>query len=300
MDVEYSRYNNELNTISRYYAEASELGQQIIKWKNAFKAICSTNRLGLIDSLSTPTTLQSVMVVVGKTVMFVDELCLMDFGNHDASERKNIEAKKKLQEEAKRIYPNPNEDNKLNCQLNDVYHISDIEDITNSTHRNDDNEFIIKQDRGRPTYIFTSPKRDAIMHAIRSSKARYQIAKPVSVTARTISPSGVPGLCIPANNSTFIEQLSGRLAVSETGLTLEFLSEFFVGFYKSNTSQKHLCLQYMAPWLLNLALYYRNGSEHQPHLKKTRDIIKNLIYMTTKEPELYTAILSRVWSTLKG
>ncbi|CAG8520644.1 15640_t:CDS:10, partial [Funneliformis caledonium] len=34
----------------------------------------------------------------------------------------------------------------LSCQLNDVYHISDIEDITNSTHRNDDNEFIIKQD----------------------------------------------------------------------------------------------------------------------------------------------------------
>ncbi|CAG8696670.1 5170_t:CDS:2, partial [Funneliformis mosseae] len=83
MDVEYARYNNELNTISRY-AEASELGQQIIKWKNAFKAMGKT-----------------VTFVVGKTVMFVDELCLMDFGNHDASERKNIEAKKKLQEEAK-------------------------------------------------------------------------------------------------------------------------------------------------------------------------------------------------------
>ncbi|CAI2169037.1 10253_t:CDS:10, partial [Funneliformis geosporum] len=188
----------------------------------------------------------------------------------------------------------------LNCQLNDVYHISDIEDITSSTHRNDDNEFFIKQDRGRPTYVFSSPKRDAIMSAIRSLKARYQIAQPVSVTARTISPSGVPGLCIPANNSTFIVQLSERLAVSETGLTLEFLTEFFVGFYKSNTPQKHLCLQYMAPWLPNLALYYRHGSEHQPHLNKTREIIRHLIFMTTKEPELYTAIQSRVWSTLKG
>ncbi|CAG8763409.1 11852_t:CDS:2, partial [Funneliformis caledonium] len=92
MDVEYARYKNELNTISRYYAKASEL-------------VCFTNCLGPIDSLSTPTTLQSVMVVVGKTVMFVDELYLMDFGNHDALikifERKNIEAKKKLQEEAK-------------------------------------------------------------------------------------------------------------------------------------------------------------------------------------------------------
>lgn len=91
------------------------------------------------------------------------------------------------------------------------------------------------------------------------------------------------GLCIPANNSTFIVQLSERLAVSETGLTLEFLSEFFVGFYKSNTPQKHLCLQYMAPWLPNLALYYRNGAEF---INKTKDIIRNLIDMTTKEPEV--------------
>ncbi|CAG8751458.1 13179_t:CDS:2, partial [Funneliformis caledonium] len=52
----------------------------------------------------------------GKTVMFVDELCLMDFGNHDAreikrslaiknfwklvAERNNIEAKERLQEES--------------------------------------------------------------------------------------------------------------------------------------------------------------------------------------------------------
>ncbi|CAI2189448.1 18641_t:CDS:2, partial [Funneliformis geosporum] len=94
MIVEYARYKNELNTISRYYTEASEFG--------------------------TPTTLRSVMIVVGKTVMFVDELCVMDFGNHDARERcefdskqssvikgfwklivegNNIEAKKKLQED---------------------------------------------------------------------------------------------------------------------------------------------------------------------------------------------------------
>jgi hypothetical protein len=94
------------------------------------------------------------------------------------------------------------------------------------------------------------------------------------------------GLCIPANNSTFIIQLSDKLAISETGLTLEFLTEFFVGFYKSSTPQKHLCLQYMAPWLSNLALYYRNGAEH---IAKTKVIIKNLIEMTTKEPEVLYA-----------
>ncbi|RGB37714.1 hypothetical protein C1646_638789 [Rhizophagus diaphanus] len=232
----------------------------------------------------------------------------------------------------------------LSCQLNDVYHISEIEDITKSTHRNDDQEFIIKQDRGRPVYALSSQKREVIIQEIKSSKARYQIEKPsTTILERTsLSPSSVPGtllnmsllnigsddpnlrlasydllvalslnfnfdvgkqllsakgLCIPANNSTFIVQLSERLAVSETGLTLEFLSEFFVGFYKSSTPQKHLCLQYMAPWLPNLALYYRSGAEH---IIRTKDIIRNLIDMTTKEPELYTAIQSNVWNILKG
>ncbi|GBC02045.1 hypothetical protein RclHR1_04420015, partial [Rhizophagus clarus] len=232
----------------------------------------------------------------------------------------------------------------LSCQLNDVYHISEIEDVTKSTHRNDDQEFIIKQDRGRPVYALSSQKRDIIIQAIKSSKDRYQIAKPSTAIPErsSLSPSSVPGtllnmsllnigsddpnlrlasydllvalslnfnfdvgkqllsakgLCIPANNSTFIVQLSEKLAISETGLTLEFLSEFFVGFNKSSTPQKHLCLQYMAPWLPNLALYYRNSADH---IAKTKGIIKDLIEMTTKEPELYTAIQSNVWNTLKG
>ncbi|CAG8757798.1 12136_t:CDS:2, partial [Funneliformis caledonium] len=61
-------------------------------------------------------------------------------------------------------------------------------------------------------------------------KERYQITKPVSIIARTISPSGMPGtlakgLCIPANNSKFIEQLSRRLAVFETGISPEGILE---------------------------------------------------------------------------
>ena len=35
--TEYNRYNNELNTISKHYAEMSEMGQKIAKWKGAFK-----------------------------------------------------------------------------------------------------------------------------------------------------------------------------------------------------------------------------------------------------------------------
>ncbi|CAG8805184.1 27500_t:CDS:2, partial [Racocetra persica] len=35
--TEYNRYNNELNTISKHYAEMSKIEQKIAKWKGAFK-----------------------------------------------------------------------------------------------------------------------------------------------------------------------------------------------------------------------------------------------------------------------
>ncbi|CAI2172941.1 5991_t:CDS:10 [Funneliformis geosporum] len=233
--------------------------------------------------------------------------------------------------------------NGLSCQLNDVYHISEIEDINISSHKNDDNEFTIKQDRGRPPLIFTSPKREAIMTTIRSSKARYQIARPTNITERVIRPSDVPGtllnmallnigsddpnlrlaaynllvalsaifnfdvggqllgakgLCIPANNTSFVVGLSERLANSVPQLTPDFLCEFFVGFNKSSTPLKHLCLQYMAPWLFNLTQFTRSGADSQRNINKTREIIRNLIELTTKETEMYTAVQSKIWNTL--
>ncbi|RIB13611.1 hypothetical protein C2G38_1974674 [Gigaspora rosea] len=232
--------------------------------------------------------------------------------------------------------------NGLSCYLNDVYHISEIEDVVLSSHRHDD-EFIIKQDLGKPTLAFTSQKKEAIIQAIRSSKARYQIAKPTNITERVIRPNDVPGtllnmallnigsddanlrlaaynllvalslifnfdvggqllaakgLCIPANNTNFVVALSERLAQSEPHLTQDFLSEFFVGFNKSNTPLKHLCLQYMAPWLSNLAYFSRNGADNQNQSEKTKEIIKNLIELTAKENEMYSAIQSKIWQPL--
>ncbi|KAG9291425.1 hypothetical protein G9A89_021843 [Geosiphon pyriformis] len=227
--------------------------------------------------------------------------------------------------------------------LNDVYHISEIEDISLSSHKNDDNEFVIKQDNGRSSIAFTSPKRDQIMQAIRASKTRFQLAKPANVSERVIRPNDVPGtllnmallnigsddpnlrlaaynllvalsfifnfdvgnqllsakgLCIPANNSNFVVALSERLAMTEPHLTIEFLNEFFAGFKRSSTQLKHLCLQYMAPWLMNLAHYSRSAGENQPSIGKTREILRQLIELTTKESEMYTSVQSKIWSTL--
>lgn len=60
------------------------------------------------------------------------------------------------------------------------------------------------------------------------------------------------GLCIPSNNTIFIKSVSEKLATNEPHLTLEFLEECIQGFRVSSIELKHLCLEYMTPWLANL------------------------------------------------
>lgn len=60
------------------------------------------------------------------------------------------------------------------------------------------------------------------------------------------------GLCIPSNNTIFIKSVSEKLATNEPHLTLEFLEECIQGFQRSTIELKHLCLEYMTPWLQNL------------------------------------------------
>jgi neurofibromin 1 len=62
----------------------------------------------------------------------------------------------------------------------------------------------------------------------------------------------VSGLCIPSNNTIFIKSVSEKLATNEPHLTLEFLEECIQGFRVSTIELKHLCLEYMTPWLANL------------------------------------------------
>ena len=66
------------------------------------------------------------------------------------------------------------------------------------------------------------------------------------------SPLSPPGLCIPSNNTIFIKSVSEKLAQNEPHLTLEFLNECIQGFRQSSIEHKHLCLEYMTPWLPNL------------------------------------------------
>lgn len=62
------------------------------------------------------------------------------------------------------------------------------------------------------------------------------------------------GLCIPSNNTLFIKHISEKLAANVTRLTLEFLEECIQGCRNSSIEMKHLCLEYMTPWLPNLTM----------------------------------------------
>lgn len=107
------------------------------------------------------------------------------------------------------------------------------------------------------------------------------------------------GLCIPANDSDFIVGVSESLANSEIHMTLEFLNEAFVGFIKSNEPTKHFCLDYMAPWLRNLAIFAKSSvDDRKRNLTKTKDIIRSFIDMTVRRSELYKHIQARIWKTI--
>ncbi|KAI8974377.1 hypothetical protein BDB01DRAFT_807208 [Pilobolus umbonatus] len=106
-------------------------------------------------------------------------------------------------------------------------------------------------------------------------------------------------LCIPANSTDFIVGISETLAQSEVHLTLEFLNEAFIGLNKSNESMRQLCLNYMVPWLKNLGAYSRLfPEENKRNALKIKDVIRLLIDLTIRRPELYKYIQDKVWKTL--
>lgn len=90
-------------------------------------------------------------------------------------------------------------------------------------------------------------------------------------------------LCLPANSTGFIVNISEKLAATEPGFTLEFLSECFVGFNKSSEPLRYLCLDYMTPWLPNLALFCRGSPSD---VAKTKEVLRLLIDLTVARTDV--------------
>lgn len=106
------------------------------------------------------------------------------------------------------------------------------------------------------------------------------------------------GLCIPSNNTIFIKHLSETLAANDPHLTLEFLEECIQGFRVSTIELKHLCLEYMTPWLKNLVRFYKPNDEGGKRQKQVTQILEKLITLTIEEVEMYPSIQAKIWSTI--
>ena len=103
------------------------------------------------------------------------------------------------------------------------------------------------------------------------------------------------GLCIPSNNTIFIKQISEKLASNASFLTLEFLEECIQGFVVSSIFElKHLCLEYMTPWLVNLTKFAKHPDENKR--QKVAVILDKLISLTIQEVQMYPSIQAKVWT----
>nr|XP_037875143.1 neurofibromin isoform X8 [Bombyx mori] len=105
------------------------------------------------------------------------------------------------------------------------------------------------------------------------------------------------GLCIPSNNTIFIKSVSEKLAHNEPHLTLEFLEECIQGFRGSTIELKHLCLEYMTPWLANLVRFVK-PTEDSRRQKQVAQILEKLITLTIEETEMYPSVQAKIWGSI--
>lgn len=104
------------------------------------------------------------------------------------------------------------------------------------------------------------------------------------------------GLCIPSNNTIFIKSVSEKLATNEPHLTLEFLEECIQGFQRSTIELKHLCLEYMTPWLKNLVKFCKSNDDAKK--LKVSQIIDKLICLTIEQKEMYPSVQAKIWGSI--
>jgi GTPase-activator protein for Ras-like GTPase/Divergent CRAL/TRIO domain/Cell morphogenesis C-terminal len=109
------------------------------------------------------------------------------------------------------------------------------------------------------------------------------------------------GMHLPRNNTHFVVRISRQLAVTEKRLTLEFMLESLRGINKTDRLGMHRCLDYVMPWLANLALFHPVSSlpESKELAGKTRQVVLSLITLSIREAaQLGPALLEKVWKPI--
>lgn len=235
----------------------------------------------------------------------------------------------------------------VSVHLNDVFHLSDIDDVRSISIRGDDNTFFLSCRNGAMNFVFNSRERSEVVQALRQAKARVSKFRANNAVDRVLRPNDVPGtllnmamlnitsddsalrlsaynllcalstsfnfgassakkrllssrgLALPANTMAFVTDLSKDFAVAAPGVTLEFLLSFFDGFERAARSQKTVCLHYLSPWLSNLVMFVHTSREQQgEYHRRIKEILNQLISITTKQPDMYAIMQRCVWSQL--
>ncbi|KAG1752509.1 uncharacterized protein EDB91DRAFT_1102988 [Suillus paluster] len=101
---------------------------------------------------------------------------------------------------------------------------------------------------------------------------------------------------IPGDISTFAIGLSDRLAGFVPKLTLDFISVISAGMDKANAAQRITCLQYMSPWVKNLAQFcIPTNSLYEHSGARLRDCIRSLIDLTISDLEISSMVHKYIW-----
>jgi hypothetical protein len=108
-----------------------------------------------------------------------------------------------------------------------------------------------------------------------------------------------PASFVPCDPAAFVMSLSEQLADFVPELTIDFISEASAGmelvtdsaddrnFAKANTAQRINCLQYLSPWIKNLALFANPTSQYYEHSgAKLRDCVRVLSDLTIADAEV--------------
>ncbi|KAJ3447277.1 inhibitory regulator protein ira1-related [Anaeramoeba flamelloides] len=134
------------------------------------------------------------------------------------------------------------------------------------------------------------------------------------------------GLSIPQSHTSFVVNLSKSIAQNEKHITLEFLNETSKHYNQASSEGKHLCLEYISPWIINLKDFIKmnsgiignsNTNTNTTTLPMTtndennnsivskenktllvKKIIQDLLNITLRENKLYPAILVHIWKSI--
>lgn len=100
----------------------------------------------------------------------------------------------------------------------------------------------------------------------------------------------------------------GKLLAAIQGQGFDILFFFFffpchiqtlysrVSFFATGIELKHLCLEYMTPWLLNLVRFCKHNDDAKR--QRVTAILDKLITMTINEKQMYPSIQAKIWGSL--